>query len=100
MACGTASAPIDYWTSWQFVDGVVCFYGDAMGLLPFFLAFFGIMMFGLYHSTGSMMVPIVLLIALGPMLLFLIPAVGIQVVVLVSVLGLGVGGYWLWSRLR
>ena len=101
MACGVNPAsPIDYWTSWQFVDGVVCYYGDAIGVTAFMLIFFGITMMGLYNATGSMMLPIVVLIAVGPMVLFLLPAVGVQTVVVVTFFGLSIGGLWLWKRLQ
>jgi hypothetical protein len=100
MACGVyPDAPIQYWLNYEFVDGAVCFYGDHIGVTAFMLVFFGVTMIGLYNSTGSMMLPIIVTIALGPMMLFLLPAVGIQAVVIVTVFGLSVGGLWLWSRL-
>ena len=100
MACGVnPGSPIEYWLNWQWVDGVVCFYGDSIGVLAFMLIFFGITFMGLYNSTGSMMLPIVVLIALGPMVLFLVPAVGVQAIIVTTMFGFGIGGLWLWLRL-
>lgn len=101
MACGVnPGAPINYWTSWQFVDGVVCYFGDSFGLTAFFLMFFGVTMLGLYNSTGSMMVPVIVMIALGPMVMFLLPAVGVQAVMVTTMFALAIGAFWLWMSLR
>lgn len=101
MPCGVnPTSPIEYWTSWQFVDGAVCFYGDSFGVTVFMLLFFGVTMVGLYNASGSMMLPIVMLIALGPMIFLLLPAVGTQAAVMVTILGFAIGGLWIYQRLQ
>lgn len=99
MACGAyPDNPIKYFLEWRFVDGAVCYYGDEFGVTVFMLIFFGATFLGLYQASGSVMLPIVVLIALAPLVMFLIPAIGVQFVAVILVLMMAVGGYWIYTR--
>lgn len=87
-------------TEWQFLEGVVQFYAGSVGEAAFFLIFLGATFIALYQSTGSVMLPVVVLIVLGPMIAVLLPAVGIQFVTIVLLVMLAVGGYWLMTALE
>lgn len=90
---------IDPFTEYEFLEGVVGFYAQNMGEAAFFLVFLGATFMALYQSTGSVMLPVVVLIVLGPMIALLMPAVGVQFVALVMLLMLAIGGYWLVQAL-
>lgn len=99
MACGAyPDHPIEYFLNWQFVDGAVCYYGDQIGLAVFFLVFFGATFLGLQQATGSTMLPVVVLIVLAPLVVFALPALGIQFLTIVVVLMMAVGGFWIYLR--
>lgn len=91
---------IDPWTEWEFLDGVVSYFAGGMGVEAFFFVFFGATFLALYQSSGSVMLPVVVLIVLAPMLAALIPAVGVQFVTVVLVSMLSVGGFWLYQSLN
>jgi len=99
MACGDYSTPIEYWINWQFTDGAVCWYADVMGLAPFFFLFYGVTFLALYQASGSMMMPVVVLIALAPIIMVLIPAIGVQFVAVIMLIMTAIGGFWLYMRL-
>lgn len=99
MACGAyPDEPIRYFLEWRFVDGAVCYYGDEFGVTVFMFIFFGATFMSLYQASGSVMLPLVVLIALAPLVMVLIPAVGVQFVAVLMVLMLAVGGFWLYLR--
>jgi len=97
MACRDTQHPIDYWTDFEFIDGVVCFYGDQVGVAVFMLVFFSMTFLALYQSTGSIMLPVVVLVVLAPIMAVLLPALGLQFVVVVLVLMIATAGFWLYS---
>lgn len=100
MACGVyAGNPIQYFLHWQFTQGVACYYGDSLGITVFMLVFFAGTMFSLYLATDSLMLVVVMAIALGPIVMILLPAIGVEAVVLAAMLALAVGGVWVWTRL-
>lgn len=99
MACGAyPDEPIRYFLEWRFIDGAVCYYGDQIGVTVFMFIFFGVTFLSLYQSSGSIMLPIVVLIVLAPLVFVLLPAVGVQFVAVVMVIMLSIGGFWLYSR--
>lgn len=87
---------IDPWTEFEFLDGVVGYFAGATGVDAFFFVFLGATFLALYQASGSVMLPVVVLIILAPMIAALIPAVGIQFVTVVLLAMLTVGGYWLF----
>jgi hypothetical protein len=100
MACGAyPDAPINYFLEWRFVDGAVCYYGDQIGVTVFMFIFFGVTFAALYQASGSVMLPVVVLIALAPIVIFLLPAVGIQFVTVILVLMTAIGGFWIYMRM-
>lgn len=99
MACGAyPDAPIQYFLEWRFLDGAVCYYGDQIGVTVFMFIFFGATFIGLYQSSGSIMLPMVVLIALAPLMMVLMPAIGLQFVAVFSLVVMAVGGFWLWLK--
>jgi hypothetical protein len=97
MACGTyPQNPLQYWTEFRFVDGVVCYFGDQIGVAVFMLMFFMATFVGLYQATGSIMLPVVVLIVLAPIVAVLLPALGIQFIVVTVLLMLATAGFWLY----
>lgn len=97
MACEGLN-PLEYWMQYRFMDGAVCYYGDQIGVLAVMLIFFGITFTALWQSSGSIMLPVVVLIVLGPLVVLLLPAVGVQFVAIILVFMLGIGGFWLYQR--
>lgn len=98
MACGQyPKHPIEYWLDWQFVDGVTCYYGDQIGVSVFMLVFFLGTFLGLYQASGSVMLPVVVLIVLAPVVVVLLPAIGVQFAVVILILMLAVAGFWLYQ---
>lgn len=98
MACGDyPQHPIEYFNEFRFVDGIVCYYGDQIGVSVFMLVFFAGTFLGLYQATGSIMLPVVVLIVLAPLMAVLLPAIGLQFIVVVLVLMLAIGGFWLYQ---
>lgn len=94
MACGTYPLhPINYLLEWRFIDGVVCYYGDQMGVAAFLFLFAGVTFIGLQQATDSILLPVIVIIALAPLMAILLPAVGMQVMAVVMVLMMGVVGY-------
>lgn len=90
---------IEPWLEWEFLDGVVNYFAGGMGVEAFFFVFLGATFLALYQSSGSVMLPVVVLIVLAPMLAALIPAVGVQFVTVVLVSMLSVGGFWLYQSM-
>jgi len=98
MACGDhPQHPIEYWSNFEFIDGVVCYYGDQVGVSVFMLVFFSMTFLALYQSTGSIMLPVVVLVLLAPIMAVLLPALGLQFIVVVLVLMIAMAGFWLYS---
>lgn len=97
MACGEyATHPIKYLLEWRFIDGVVCYYGDQMGVAAFLFLFIGATFLGLQQATDSFLLPVVVLIAIAPLVAILLPAVGMQVMMVMMVLMMGVVGWLLF----
>jgi len=97
MPCGDYTQhPIEYWADFRFIDGVVCYYGDQVGVGVFMMVFFAMTFLALYQSTGSIMLPVVVLIVLAPIMAVLLPALGIQFIVVVLVLMIALAGFWLY----
>lgn len=97
MSCGDhPQHPIEYWSNFEFIDGVVCYYGDQIGVSIFMLVFFAMTFLALYQSSGSIMLPVVVLIVLAPIIAVLLPAIGIQFIVVVMLLMLAIAGFWLY----
>lgn len=95
MACGKyPDHPINYWLEFDFMDGVVCTYGDQIGVSVTMLIFFGVSFLALYQATDSVMVPVAVLIVLAPLVMGLLPAVGFQFAVIVVALGLAIIGFY------
>ena len=98
MACGDyPQHPFQYFTDWRFLDGIVCYYGDQLGVSVFMLVFFTTTFLGLYQASGSVMLPVVVLIVLAPLVAVLLPAIGVQFIVVVLVLMLAIAGFWLYT---
>lgn len=95
MPCGQyPDHPIRYWLNWDFVDGAVCVYGDQIGVSVTMLLFFGVTFLTLYQSTGSVLVPVGVLVVLAPLVVVLLPAVGLQFASVILILGLAVVGFY------
>lgn len=98
MACGDyPQHPLDYFLEFRFIDGVVCYYGDQIGVSVFMLVFFTMTFLGLYQASGSVMLPVVVLIVLAPIMAVLLPALGVQFIVVVLVLMIAIAGFWLYQ---
>lgn len=95
MACGQyPDHPIEYWLEFRFIDGVVCTYGDQIGVSVTMLLFFGVTFLALYQASDSILVPVVVLIVLSPIVIGLLPALGVQFAVIVVVLALAIIGFY------
>lgn len=98
MSCGTyPDHPIQYFLDWELLDGVVCYYGDQLGVSVFMLVFFAMTFLGLYQATDSIMLPVVVTVVLAPVVVVLLPALGVQFIVVVMVLMLAIAGFWLYT---
>lgn len=98
MACGDRPKLIDFWTNFEFWDGINCFYSDQLGASVIAFVFFGVTAMSLYLSTGSIVVPMVIGIVIGGVAFALLPGVGIEVALMVIVLGAGGAMYLLAKR--
>lgn len=97
MACGDQSQLIDFWTNFNWWDGIVCFYNDQLGASVTAFIFFGVTAMALYISTGSIFVPTVIGIIVAGVIFVLLPAWGIEVALIVIVL-VGGGAMYLLAR--
>lgn len=99
MACGAyPNDPLQYFLEFRFLDGAVCYYGDEIGVTVFMLIFFGATFVSLYQASGSVMLPVVVLIVLAPLVMVLLPAIGTQFVAVIMLLIMAIGGFWLYQR--
>ena len=99
MACGAYPRyPLDYFLEWRFVDGAVCTFGDQIGVSVTMLMFFGITFLALYQASGSVVVPLAALIVIAPATMVLLPAIGVQFVVVVMVLAIASAGTYLYVQ--
>lgn len=99
MPCGTyPDSPINYFLDWRFIDGAVCYFGDQIGVTVFMFIFFGVTFASLYEASGSVMLPVVVLIVLAPLVAVLLPAIGIQFIAVVLLVIGAIGGFWLYLR--
>lgn len=97
MACGDyPQHPIEYFAGFRFINGMVCYYGDQIGVSVFMLVFFTATFLALQQASGSIMLPVVVLIVLAPLVAVLLPAIGIQLIVVVLVLMIAIGGFWIY----
>jgi len=95
MACGAyPNDPLQYWLEWRFMDGVVCAFGDQIGVMVTMLLFFGVTFLVLYAASRSVMVPVGVLIVLAPAVSGLLPAIGVQFTMVVMVIMIAVGGMY------
>jgi hypothetical protein len=98
MSCGDyPQHPMEYWLEFRFVDGVTCYYGDQLGVSVFMLVFFTATFLALYQTSGSIMLPVVVLVVLAPVVTVLLPAIGVQFMVVVLVLMLAIAGFWMYQ---
>ncbi|MGK7297341.1 MAG: hypothetical protein ACNS61_16210 [Candidatus Wenzhouxiangella sp. M2_3B_020] len=99
MACGTyPDAPLQYFLEWRFMDGVVCTFGDQLGVGVTMLLFFGITFLTLYQASDSVAVPVGALIVLAPAAMALLPAIGVQFVVVVVIITIAIAGTYLYTQ--
>jgi len=95
MPCGAyPDSPIKYFLDWRFMDGVVCTFGDQIGVAVTMLLFFGVTFLVLYQASRSVMVPVGVLIILAPAVMGLLPAIGVQFVVAVTVIMIAIAGMY------
>lgn len=98
MACGDyPNDPLQYLLEFRFMDSIVCYYGDQLGVTVFMLLFFSATFLGLYQASDSVMLPVVVLIVLAPLVGVLLPAIGIQFIVAVLILMLSIAGFILYQ---
>jgi hypothetical protein len=98
MACGDyPNDTLQYFLEFRFLDGIVCWYGDQLGVSVFMLFFFTATFAALYAATGSIMLPVVVLIVLAPLVAVLLPAIGLQLTVVVLILMLAIAGFTLFK---
>lgn len=93
------TSAMDHLLEWDFLEAVVTYFGNGMGIDAFFFVFLGATFFALYQSTGSVMLPVVVVIVLAPMIAALLPAVGIQFLTITLLSMTAIGGYWLFLSL-
>lgn len=99
MACGAyPESPIQYFLEWRVLDGVVCTFGDQIGVGVTMLIFFGVTFLVLYQASGSIMVPVGAIIVLAPVVMTLLPAVGVQFVAVITIVMLAVAGMYAYMR--
>lgn len=91
--------PLRYFLEFRFMDGVVCTFGDQIGVTVTMLLFFGVTFLVLYQASRSVMVPVGVLIILAPAVMGLMPAIGVQFTVLVMVIMLAVAGVYAYLRI-
>jgi hypothetical protein len=97
MACGDyANSALQYFLEFRFLDGIVCWYGDQVGVTVFMLFFFAGTFLALYSATSSVMLPVIVIIVLAPLIAALLPAIGVQFVVVVLILMLALAGFTLF----
>lgn len=98
MQCGAyPNSPIEYFLNWRFIDGVVCLFGDKIGVGVTMLLFFMITGLALYQASGNALVPLGAMIVLAPLTMALLPAIGYQFVVVVMFLAIAGAGMYLYS---
>jgi len=84
---------------WEFIDGVIGYYATSIDQLGFMLVFFGATFMALYETTGSVQLSVVVLVLLAPLVIGLIPAVGVNFAYLLLVLMVVAGGWLLIKSL-
>jgi hypothetical protein len=91
----------DRLTDYEFVEAIVCVYGEAAGFLMTGLMVWGGISIAIYNTTGDVRVPAVLLLLTGGVVLPQMAGVGLTLSVIVLLLtGAGVATvlYYQWSR--
>jgi len=88
--CDPNMGLLEYMQEFDFWRAFVCPYANTMGFLTFGLIVYGTISISLYLVTGSLVIPVVLLLTIGPVILGQIAAPGIPIAVL-ALLGAGSG---------
>lgn len=90
-----------YMAEFEFIKAPVCAYANSLGLLVFGMFVYGGILSSIYIRTGSLIIPMILLLLTGGVVLTQVPAVASPVLVLV-ILGVPAGltalVYYLYSR--
>jgi len=99
-ACGAYPGdPMQYWVNFRFIDGVVCVFGDQIGVGVTMLLFFGITFLNLYKASGSVMLPVGVMILLAPLVVVLLPAIGTNFAIIIVLISLSLAGLYLYLKL-
>lgn len=98
MACSDHSTMIDFWTNWQFFDGVYCFYSDQLGAGVIAFLFFFVTASTMYNATDSAVTPLVVGLLGGGVIFALLPAAGIEVALLLMIMAVAAAMYLLARR--
>jgi len=93
------ASAFDSFTNFEFLEGVIGYYATAIDELGFMLVFFGATFMALYETTGSVQLSVVVLVLLAPVVIGLLPAVGVNFGYLLLVLMIVIGGYLLIKAL-
>jgi len=93
------ASAFDSFLEWEFLDGVIGYYATSIDELGFMLVFFGATFMALYETTGSVQLSVVVLVLLAPLIIGLLPAVGVNFGYLILVLMLVASGFLLIKAL-
>lgn len=88
--CDPSKGFVDYLTNFEFWKAVTCPYANSVGFLTLGLFVYGSISVPIYLTTGTIIIPAVLLLLVGGAVLAQIAAPGMTIAVLV-LLGAGAG---------
>lgn len=97
MPCGDYGSELSDLTTalvdGKFFDAITCAYANEMGGALFALMVFGALAISLNTYSGSVIVPVVLVIIMGSVILVTLPSSAVQLAGIVILLTVTVGGY-------
>lgn len=95
--CDPSVDPNSWLLQFEFIKAFVCVYANAAGFLVLGLLVYGAISARIYIQTGSVIIPVVLLLLTGGAVMTQVAAPGVTVAVLmVLVTGAGIMTYVYW----
>lgn len=100
MSCGEFAQATKYFAEGQFFDAIYCPFVDVMGPVAAPLMFFAPVAIGLYLVSGSFLLPAVVAILVGAAVVVQAPAIAVNIVGIVIVLGIAFAVFVMLLRLN
>lgn len=94
-----AKTPFEHFLDWEFMDAMIQVFAEPVGVGVVMLMVLGTTFLVLYQASDSVMVPVAVVIVLAPLIVGLLPAVGIRFLVVVLVLAIAALATWAFTRL-